>query len=773
MKEHPYLVHPWKIIEKGFDPSRSEISESIFSQGNGYMGHRANFEEDFSGDTLQGTYIAGIYYPDKTKVGWWKNGYPEYFAKVPNAPYWGGIRLKINGRYLDLNRMKLLDFERTLDMKHALLERRFTVELPGKKQLSVHVSRFLSMAQKEMAVIRYAVTPLNFDASIQLETYIDGGIKNRDANYGEYFWQVLNTGSLDEHSIGLEAETKKTHFRVYTAARHRLELNGRPFNTQGAWKKTPKRSALVYSPRLKQGNTLTLYKYVVVTHSNHFPAHELEQRGLEILDRAVKKGYKKLLAEHRERWDEIWRISDVKIEGDESAQQAIRYNILQLNQTYTGEDPRLNIGPKGFTGEKYGGTTYWDTEAFCVPFYLATKPRQVGENLLMYRYRHLPKAIENARKLGFTGGAALYPMVTVNGEECHNEWEITFEEIHRNGSMVYAIDYYTRYTGDHNYLHTRGMEVVIAIARFWAQRVNFSEEKQKYVILGVTGPNEYENNVNNNWFTNYIARWNLQYAVENLEKMQQEMPDLYNQIKEKTNLKPGEIAQWKEIIRLMYLPYDEKRGIFLQQDGFTDKELKPVSAIPAGEHPLNQHWSWDRILRSCYIKQADVLQGMYYFENDFDRDFIRRHFDFYEPMTVHESSLSPGVHGVIAALTGKTDKSYEMFMRSARLDLDDYNREAGEGLHITSMAGTWLVLAHGLAGLKVKDGKMELAPVIPAVWKEYEFKIMRNGGLLKIRVNPDHVELENQGENPLELSLYGHPVRLDAREKYIHKILVV
>ena len=208
------------------------------------------------------------------------------------------------------------------------------------------------------------------------------------------------------------------------------------------------------------------------------------------------------------------------MEGDEEAQQGIRFNIFHLNQTYRGDDPRLNIGPKGFTGEKYGGSTYWDTEAFCIPFFLCTAPASVTRNLLLYRYKHLEKAIENAQKLGYTNGAAFYPMVTMNGEECHNEWEITFEEIHRNGAIAFAIYNYIRHTGDHAYLIDYGLEVLIAISRFWSQRVNWSGEKMKYVILGVTGPNEYENNVNNNWYTNTLASWTLQYTIETIELVQ-------------------------------------------------------------------------------------------------------------------------------------------------------------------------------------------------------------------------------------------------------------
>ena len=292
----------------------------------------------------------------------------------------------------------------------------------------------------------------------------------------------------------------------------------------------------------------------------------------------------------------------------------------------------------------------------------------------MYRHNHLQKAIENAESLGFTNGAALYPMVTMNGEECHNEWEITFEEIHRNGAIAYAIYDYIRYTGDDSYLASHGLEVLIGIARFWAQRVNLSKAKNKYVILGVTGPNEYENNVNNNWYTNYIAAWCLQYVGEAYRHVESNYPNDLDKIVSKTGISKQDLETFKNIADNIYLPEESSLGVFLQQDGFMDKELNPVDHLKAEDRPLNQNWSWDRILRSCYIKQADVLQGIYFFEDDFDLDTIKRNFDFYEPMTVHESSLSPCVHSILAAKIGREKKSYEMYLRTSRLDLDNYNK---------------------------------------------------------------------------------------------------
>ena len=286
---------------------------------------------------------------------------------------------------------------------------------------------------------------------------------------------------------------------------------------------------------IKEQHTYTITKYVGISTNLNDTNANVVKESVEVAKKAKATGFHDLLTRHIKAWKEIWEKSDIKIVGDIEAQQGIRFNIFQLYQTYTGKNEKLNIGPKGFTGEKYGGATYWDTEAYCLPFYLKTAHSSVAKQLLMYRYNQLDKAIENAKKLGFKDGAALYPMVTMNGEECHNEWEITFEEIHRNGSIAFAIYNYIEHTNDYEYVKDYGIHVLIGIAKFWAQRFNWSEEKKAFVMLGVTGPNEYENNVNNNWYTNYIARWCMSYTLDshkelNLNLIDQKEKDFWTKL---------------------------------------------------------------------------------------------------------------------------------------------------------------------------------------------------------------------------------------------------
>ncbi|MEY2963659.1 MAG: hypothetical protein RL754_920 [Bacteroidota bacterium] len=759
-------VDPWKIIERGWSAENHPKSESLFSIGNGRMGQRANFEEAYSGKSLQGSYIAGVYYPDKTRVGWWKNGYPEYFAKVLNSCNWIGINVDIDGESLDLAKATSVDdFYRELDMQGGLLVRSFVATLPSGKQVGVRAERFVSIVADEIGAINYSVKALNFDGTITLTPYLDFDVENEDSNYDEKFWLTSGEG-VKEGTLYVSATTKKTGFVASVAMRNSLKMNG----AEVAWEATAAVEPMLVSESMavavSAGTELVLEKYAAVLSSMNHAVEALDQNAVTAALEAQAKGYEALKNEHVAAWHAKWETSDIIIEGDEEAQQGIRFNIFHMNQTFTGVDDRLNIGPKGFTGEKYGGSTYWDTEAYCLPFYLATAEPSVAKNLLLYRYKQLDKAIENAAKLGFTNGAALYPMVTMNGEECHNEWEITFEEIHRNAAIAYGVFNYIRHTEDWNYIAEAGMEVLLGISRFWAQRVNWSGEKQGYVMLGVTGPNEYENNVNNNWYTNRMASWTMEYTLEAYEWLVANAPAELERIAAKTNLDAeGEFTKWRDIIEKMYYPYNEELGVFMQQDGFMDKEQLNASDLDLNERPINQNWSWDRILRSIFIKQADVLQGFYFLNHLYDTATVKRNFDFYEPKTVHESSLSPCVHAILAAQIDYPEKAYEMYLRTSRLDIDDYNREVHEGLHITSMAGTWMSVVQGFGGMKIiKESKgvenLHFTPKMPENWKSLSFSIVWRGATIKATLDHSGMTVQHMAGGSVTFFVNGHKYSL-------------
>ena len=744
--ERLFDIDAWKVKTNTLDKENRRLQESLTSLGNGYMGMRGNFEESYSGDHHEGNYIAGVWYPDKTRVGWWKNGYPEYFGKVINSINIIAMDILIDGNAIDLFTDQIEDFLLELDMEKGVLRRSFIVSKNGKR-IKFEFQRFLSLAVKELCSIQVIVTNLGEPAKIEIQSQLNGDVRNQDSNYDEMFWLPVEAASNR-----LVVETKPNDFGI-----EQFTVAATMSNTvEGLVKTTEKIEELTvsecFSGKLETNQKASLTKNIIVTTSRDYDKEAVLKAGEALMEESiVPHSFEELKTAHEKIWADRWKLSDVEIGGDDAQQQGIRFNLFQLFSTYYGEDMRLNIGPKGFTGEKYGGATYWDTEAYAVPLYLALADPSVSKNLLKYRHEQLPGAYHNAKQQGLAG--ALYPMVTFTGIECHNEWEITFEEIHRNGAIAYAIYNYTNYTGDHSYVANEGMDVLVGISRFWADRVHFSATKKQYMIHGVTGPNEYENNINNNWYTNKLATWTLAYTLEKLQTADKEAVN-------RTNVTEEEKQKWQDIIERMYYPYDAERDVFVQHDTFLDKELMPVSQLAKTDLPINQNWSWDKILRSCFIKQADVLQGIYFFNNQFTKAEKQRNFDFYEPMTVHESSLSPSVHAILAAELEMSEKAVELYARTARLDLDNYNNDTEDGLHITSMTGSWLTIVEGFAGMRTFADTLSFKPFVPVDWDYYRFHINYRGRLIFIEVNQTETSLTLLSGEPLTLNLYDEVVEL-------------
>ena len=741
MLKNKYILDPWSIIENKFDSTKMIDSESIFSLGNGKIGQRGNFEEDFSNNKTIGNYISGIYFRDKTKVGWWKKGYPEYFAKMVNCPNWNKIRISINNQLLDLNKCKILSFKRELNMKEGWCERKALVLTNNSIKIEIQSKKFISLKRVNIGAINYKIKVFDDNVNINVFPCIDINVKNNDSNWNEPFLQTIDSISKNNLSI-VNSKVINSEFQISTFFKSTYSLNNKKVDIKYLESNDENLigSSSVFS--LNKDDELTIFKVGGYINSNDSRKKDFNNIIEKECENALKTGFIDLCKENTVEWKKIWDDSDIIINGDVKSQQAIRFNIFHLNQTFNGNDSSLNIGPKGFTGEKYGGVTYWDTEAYCIPFYLGTKDSTVAKNLLNQRYDQLKNAIKNAEKIGLNHGAALYPMVTVNGEECHNEWEITFEEIHRNAAIAQAIKKYVTTTGNYKFLENKGIKILIAISRFWQQRVNYSQLINKYVILGVTGPNEYENNVDNNWYTNYSAKWCLEFTIKQLSEIAKRKNIDKEIVFKNNNINIQEIANWKKIIKNIHLPYSKDLNVFIQNDGFLNKDLQPIDNIKSDERPINQNWSWDKILRSPYIKQADVLQGFYFFENDFSKSELESNFNYYEQFTVHESSLSACIHSILASRMNKIEKAYEYYIRASRLDLDDYNKEIKQGLHITSMGGSWMSIIEGFAGVRIFKEKLYINTNIPKNWDSYSFKLNVKNRKISVLINKHETKIE-------------------------------
>lgn len=745
-----FEIKPWNVDTEKWAPEDKRIQESITSLANENLGMRGFFEEGYSGDTLEGIYLGGVWFPDKTRVGWWKNGYPKYFGKMINAVNFMKVIIKVNGEQLDLAKQTPANFKLDLDMKKGIYTRSFQVEVGGAK-LEFNFERFVSVVQKELVGQRIHVKNLsNTPVKLSITNMIDADVYNEDANYDEQFWEVLDKKAAGEKAY-LLSMTKKNDFGTprFMVGMQNTVKTDLTHKEDGVTEKT---AYNVFESEIAPEKEINFEKRSLIVTSRDYETKDELNFALEKLSAKLDtQTFDDLLSPHEKEWEKRWKQSDVEINGDTGAQQGIRFNLFQLFSTYYGEDDRLNISPKGFTGEKYGGATYWDTEAYCIPVYLGVANPKIARNLLMYRYKQLNGAFINAQQQGLKG--ALFPMVTFDGIECHNEWEITFEEIHRNGDIAYAIYLYTKYTGDKSYVLHEGAKVLTEISRFWADRVHYAESKNKYMLHAVTGPDEYDNNVNNDWYTNLLCRWTLQYTLDILDQVD-------DKVAKELNVSEDEKRHWKGIVDNMYLPYDEQRKIFPENDGFMDKELKPVSEIPSDQLPLNQHWSWDKILRSPYVKQGDVIQGLWDFIDDFSKEEKKRNFDFYEQFTVHESSLSASVYAIIAADVGYKEKAVELYERAARLDLDNYNNDTGDGLHITSMTGSWLDIVQGFAGMRVRDNQLHYAPFLPKKWTSYKFRQMFRDRIIEVSVTRDKTDIKLIEGAPITIDLDGKKLEL-------------
>ena len=444
MLDNNYILDPWSIIEDKFDQSKMIDSESIFSLGNGKIGQRGNFEESFSGNKSIGNYISGIYYKDKTKVGWWKKGYPDYFAKMVNCPNWNSIKIEINNKLLDLSKCKIISYRRELNMKEGWCERKVHLEISDSDEIEIKSKKFISLKRENIGVIKYSIKALNSSLKIKVLPSIDIDVKNNDANWNQPFLETIET-STEKNFSTVNSKIINSDFEITTFIKSKYFINSIAIEANYIRSNNKNLIGCSSTFDLDKNHELSILKLGGYVNSNDTPVEEFKNVIKHEIESALKQGFANLMDENKKEWSKIWNNSDVIIDGDVKSQQAVRFNIYHLNQTFNGKDPKLNIGPKGFTGEKYGGVTYWDTEAYCIPFYLGTKDSNVAKNLLKQRYDQLPNAILNAEKIGLNHGAALYPMVTANGEECHNEWEITFEEIHRNAAIAQAIKKYLNF----------------------------------------------------------------------------------------------------------------------------------------------------------------------------------------------------------------------------------------------------------------------------------------------------------------------------------------
>ena len=753
-----FKVDPWKIIEEGFDPSYSRVSESVFSLANESTGVRGYFDEGGSIDSLRGAYINGVYDIEELRRSY--RGIINRTHFMIPAAEWLGTEIVLEGEKLDLGRVRFHDFRRELDLRAGTLTRSFIWETEDGKQLRLTFLRFLDMTRRERAYQRITMEALNFTGDAEFTSALSFDTVHE--GYGKCFWKETRAETSGNRMM-LQSRTTLSEREVFAGAILEIpggyvpELEGRTIRA---------RTVL----RLEKGKGCTVEKRAVLLYSGG-EGDDLWQQGMKALADSGQVSLEDALQAQKDYWEAYWKISDIRIEAsdDESAgaaeaeQQGIHFCSFQLAQTYNGGSMRHNIGAKGMTGEAYNGHAFWDTESCCLPFYLFTNPEAARE-LLLFRYNTLPMALERAEMLDCKG--ACYPIATLNGEEACALWQHASLQLQPGTAVAYGIWHYVHLTGDDGFLWQYGAEMLLQIARFLASRVARSSRSGKFGFYGVMGPDEFHMMVNNNAYTNYMGKRTLDYAAEVLERMRLEQPEDYARLREKTRLEQEETDTWRKIAREMVIPYGEN-GLIEQHDGFFDLPHTEIDRIPASEFPLYEHWSYDRIYRTDMIKQPDVLMILYLYNSCFSRETKRVNYEFYEPRTVHESSLSPAIHSILAAELDKTDEAVRFFGYATRLDLDNYNRNTREGLHVTSIAMAWANIVYGFAGLRSDGEALCFAPRLPARWKRLEFSVVYRGRILRIRMERNGTAFRVTEGKPLQLCVYDKEYHIGPEELII------
>ncbi|MDQ2820929.1 MAG: glycoside hydrolase family 65 protein [Pseudomonadota bacterium] len=746
---------PWAIRETAFDTTAHFLRETLFALGNGYIGLRATGEEGYSGPagtSLDGTYLNGFYesepivYPEAA-FGLAKTN--QFMLNVPNAK---GISLWIGEERFDPLSGTVQHYERTLDFRTGVLVRSLEWTSPNGKRIALRSRRVVSFENKHLFAIAWEVTPLNFSDAITIVSSVNGAVRNLEAGDDPRIGSAVSGPALqtmgveqDAHLSALVQQTHNSGFTLVSAiATH---IDGAVADKAHAHQQATER----FTIEATQDQPVQVVKYGSYYSSRDYPAGELLERTRATLRDAGAAGFDALCAAQAAYLADFWRHADVEIAGDDALQQGIRFNQFHLLQS-VGRDGRTNIAAKGVTGEGYEGHYFWDTEIYIFPFFLYSKP-DVARKLLEYRYAGLPQARERARQMSHTQGA-LYPWRTIAGSECSAYFPAGTAQYHINADIAYSIKSYYDATGDRDYMAQAGAEIVLETARIWIGLGSVDREG-RFCINEVTGPDEYTALVNNNYYTNAMAQMHLRFAADCVDMLRHECAADFARVVAATGLQDSEMAGWRHAADTMHLPYDAALGIHAQDDSFLSKKPWDFAATPPENYPLLLNYHPMVIYRHQVCKQADVVLALMLLSDQFTLDDKRRDFDYYEAVTTHDSSLSSCIFSIIAAEVGYHDKAYDYFLETARLDLDDTHGNTHYGVHTAAMAGTWLGVAYGFAGMRVVDGALRFAPGVPVQWQHYQFQIQLRGSFLRVRIDADAAEYTLQDGAGLDFTHHG------------------
>ncbi len=747
-----FPIDPWALVETGYRPDDLGVTETLFAVANGYLGMRGNPEEGRPA-YAHGTFVNGFHETWPIRHAESAFGFARTGQTIVNAPDTMVLKIYVDDEPLTFGTADLEHYERFLDFRDGILRRHLIWRTPSGKRVRIDSTRMVSMSQRHLAMMTLEVEMLSGDAPVVISSQIlnrQDGLDEyrarhpagemtdprRAAAFGE---RVLlpRLSYATEERIGLGYQCAHSGMTIAVAADHVLET---PDEHEELARCDEDQAKLVFRVDATQGTTIRLQKTVAYHTSRVVPVRELSDRCDRTLDRARRHGAEHYLADQRAWYADFWAAADVELADDtlehRAVQQAIRYNLFSLAQA-TGRIDGLGVPAKGVTGSGYEGHYFWDTEIYVVPFLTYTRP-EVARNALHFRSVMLPAARERAREMAQSG--AMYPWRTINGEEASAYYAAGTAQVHIDADVAYALVKYVRATGDHGFLLREGIDILVETARMWAD-LGFwrSNGEPTFHIHGVTGPDEYTTVVNNNLFTNVMARFNLEQAVGAVEWIRDEHPEVYVRVAARLGLNPDEVEEWRACAAGMTIPYDEGLAIHPQDDFFLDREVWDLSRTPAELRPLLLHYHPLVIYRFQVLKQADVVLALFLQGDRFSIDEKRADFEYYDPITTGDSTLSAVVQSVIAAEVGYHEAALHYFHQSLYVDLADLHGNTVDGLHVASTGGVWSALVFGFGGMRDHGGRLSFEPRLPLTWPGLTFRVCWQGSRVQVELTQKRV----------------------------------
>lgn len=751
----------WKITSNTLQPDQLAVEESLYALANGYLGVRGNFEEGYPDNltTIRGTYINAFHDIVDISYGEKFVGYPETQQKIVNIIDAQTVELFIccdgSEEKFSLFDGEVISYERNLHLDKGYSERNIHWRSPNGKELKLTFERVISFERRELFAIRLTITPVNFTGKVKIRSTVNGDVLNyvdeNDPRVGNHRDPLLSTvvSTCEEDLAIVVNRTKRSNLETACVTDY-------VFSTGERTDEVPERHVLSEVTMDLTGTVIFEKRNVYVDTLRH--GENLVVSGKEIQKAIRELTFDQLLLEQEAYLKEFWNTADIKINGDEGIQEGIRFNLYQLLQS-AGRDQYSHIAAKGLSGEGYEGHYFWDTEIYMLPVFIMTKP-DIARGLLLYRYSKLDQARDRAKEMGHKKGA-LYPWRTISGTECSPYYPGGSAQYHISADIAYSFIQYYLATGDEEFLHEYAAEVLFETARLWIETGHFRDGK--FRIDSVTGPDEYTALVNNNYYTNVMAKYNLVWAAKAYKELANKNKVKFDELVGRLQLDENEVLEWLRAAENMYLPYDEELGINPQDDTFLQRAVWDFEGTPKEHYPLLLHYHPLTLYRYQVCKQADTVLAHFLLEDEQDFATIKNSYYFYEKITTHDSSLSSCIFSIMAAKIGEVDKAYKYFRETARMDLDNIQGNTKDGLHLANMGGAWLAIVHGFAGLRIKESGLYLSPVIPEEWSGYECTLQYKERLLRVNVTKQGVSIQNLGQT-IDLHVFNKPYTINENE---------